>query len=581
MATADATGESQIHGTAPGEKGLRGGSLGLVSSVVMGMASTAPAYSLASALGFVVATVALQSPVIMLLAFVPMYMIAVAYKELNEAEPDCGTTFTWAARAFGASWGWMGGWGIFAADVIVMANLAQIAGSYGYLLVGADSLATSNLWVTVAGITWIVVMTYISWIGIEISAKLQYLLLGIEVVILGVLAGTALVKVYSGNGVAESHRISLSWFNPFDISSPGVFAAGILAAVFIYWGWDTAVACNEETSDAAHTPGRAAVISTVLLLMTYVIVTLGAQAWAGSGTHGIGLGNPANSDDVLSVLGTSIFGTGIAGSTLVKLLLFMVMTSSMASTLTTILPTARTTLSMAAFKAAPQIFARIHPKYLTPTWSTWGMGAASVVFYVILTSVSGNVLNDSIGSLGLMIAFYYGLTGFACFWFYRNVPLTWRQAMSKRVIPLLGGILLLVLFVYAASQYIDPNYGYTSVTLPGTSTAVGGVFALGIGVLLLGVVLMLIWRAIAPAYFRGETLPRKSYSELVLLQASGSVVPTFGLPDSKSQATVIAPDLSNLPPGMGPEDVESAKDLEAEQERELRDQGERPDDPKT
>jgi amino acid transporter len=80
----------------------------------------------------VIATVARQSPVIMLLAFVPMYMIAVAYKELNEAEPDCGTTFTWATRAFGPSWGWMGGWGIFAADVIVMANLAQIAGSYGY-----------------------------------------------------------------------------------------------------------------------------------------------------------------------------------------------------------------------------------------------------------------------------------------------------------------------------------------------------------------------------------------------------------------------------------------------------------------
>jgi amino acid transporter len=577
MAAADGTADLQIHGTAPGEKGLRGGSLGLISSVVMGMASTAPAYSLASALGFVVATVALQSPVIMLLAFVPMYMIAVAYKELNAAEPDCGTTFTWAARAFGASWGWMGGWGIFAADVIVMANLAQIAGSYGYLLVGADSLATSNLWVTVAGITWIVVMTYISWIGIEISAKLQYLLLGIEVVILGVLAGTALVKVYSGNGVAESHRISLSWFNPFNISSPGVFAAGILAAVFIYWGWDTAVACNEETADATRTPGRAAVISTVLLLLTYVTVTLGAQCWAGIGTSGIGLANPANSSDVLSVLGTSIFGTGTAGTTLVKLLLFMVLTSSMASTLTTILPTARTTLSMAAFKAAPQIFARIHPKYLTPTWSTWGMGAASVAFYVALTTVSGNVLSDSIGSLGLMIAFYYGLTGFACFWFYRNVPLTWREAMSRRVVPLLGGISLLVLFVYAASQYIDPNYGYTSITLPATSYAVGGVFALGIGVLLLGVVLMLIWRVIAPAYFKGETLPRKSYSELVLVPATGSVVPTLGLPDSHPPATVIAPDLSNLPPSFGPDDVEPAKDLEKEQERELR--GETDDTP--
>ena len=565
--------DEPVYGSAPGEKGLRTGSLGLISSIVMGMASTAPAYSLASALGFVVATVALQSPIIMLLAFVPMYMIAVAYKELNEAEPDCGTTFTWATRAFGASWGWMGGWGIFAADVIVMANLAQIAGSYGFLLVGADHLATSNLWVTVAGVIWIVVMTYISWIGIEISAKLQYLLLGIEVVILGLLAGTALIKVYTGNGVAESSRIQLSWFNPLNISSPGVFAAGILAAVFIYWGWDTAVACNEETADANRTPGRAAVISTILLLLTYVIVTVGAQAWAGAGSHGVGLTNPANADDVLSVLGTSIFGTGIAGSTLTKLLLFMVMTSSMASTLTTILPTARTTLSMAAFKAAPKIFAKIHPRYLTPTWSTWGMGIASVVFYVALTKASGNVLSDSIGSLGLMIAFYYGLTGFACFWFYRSVPLTFGQSVSRRIVPLIGGILLLVLFVYACSQYVNPDYGYTSVSVPGFpwyGGKVGGVFALGIGVLLLGVVLMLIWRAISPAYFRGETLPQMSYGELILVPASGSVVPTVGLPDSGHQATVIAPDLSNLPPGFSVDEVEPAGELDEEQEREIR-----------
>ena len=68
----------------------------------------------------------------MLLAFIPMYFIAVAYAELNKAEPDCGTTFTWAARAFGPRVGWMGGWGIIAADVIVMANLAQIAGSYTF-----------------------------------------------------------------------------------------------------------------------------------------------------------------------------------------------------------------------------------------------------------------------------------------------------------------------------------------------------------------------------------------------------------------------------------------------------------------
>lgn len=101
-------------------------------------------------------------------------------------------------------------------------------------------------------------------------------------------------------------------------------------------------------------------------------------------------------------------------------------------------------------------------------------------------------------------------------------------------------------------------------------------FALGIGVLLLGVVLMVIWRFIEPAYFRGDTLPQKSYSELVLVPASGSVVPTFGLPDSSYGATVIAPDLSNLPPGMSAEEVEPARQLEEEQEEALRDP---PDEP--
>ena len=95
-------------------KGLKGGALGLVSSIVVGMASTAPAYSLAASLGLVVAAggvllAGVKAPAILLLAFIPMYLIAVAYQELNKAEPDCGTTFTWASRAFGPLVGWMGG----------------------------------------------------------------------------------------------------------------------------------------------------------------------------------------------------------------------------------------------------------------------------------------------------------------------------------------------------------------------------------------------------------------------------------------------------------------------------------------
>ena len=121
--------------------------------------------------------------------------------------------------------------------------------------------------------------------------------------------------------------------------------------LFIYWGWDTAVSVNEETKDR-RSPGRAAVISTVILLSTYALVILSVQSFAGLGSKGIGLGNPAIIGDVLSVLGPSdlrFVGLG----PVVHLLLLMVLSSAAASTQTTILPTARTTLSMAVYKAIP------------------------------------------------------------------------------------------------------------------------------------------------------------------------------------------------------------------------------------
>ena len=502
------------------QKGLKPGALGLLSSTVIALASVAPAYSLAATIGFVVIAVGLQAPVIMILAFIPMYCVAVGYRELNEAEPDAGTTFTWATRAFGPKTGWMGGWGIVAADVIVMANLAAIAGAYFFLLFNADGVAAQLFWPTVVGVAWIVLMTYICYRGIEISARVQYALFGIEVVVLAVFSLVALVRVYTNNAVAgTSIHPSWSWFNPFDIGSTSALASGLLLAVFIYWGFDTAVSVNEETKDARKTPGRAAVTATFVLLGIYVIVTTATQAYAGIGTKGIGLGNPNNANDVFSVLGRAVFGDSAVGSFAVHLLVLMVLSSAAASTLTTILPTARTTLSMAAHKAIPQQFARVSARFLTPTWSTIGMGLASIVFYVVLTMLSSNVLADTIASIGLLIAFYYGMTGFTAPVFYRHTLTTSvRNFFMRGVVPFLGGFILLAAFLQAAHDYwlVGPNAdSITSWTMPvAPHWAVGGIFLTGIGALVLGVVLMVITWIAMPPFFRGETLPKRSAEQL-------------------------------------------------------------------
>src|SRR5580700_10097186 len=154
------------------EKGLKTGALGLISSTVIATASVAPAYSLAATLGFVVLAVALKAPIIAILAFVPMILTSVGYSELNKADPDCGTTFTWATRAFSPAWGWFGGWAIVVADILVMASLAQVAGQYIFLLFNAQGIGTNpaSSWVLLTGVLWIVAMTYICYRGIEVSA---------------------------------------------------------------------------------------------------------------------------------------------------------------------------------------------------------------------------------------------------------------------------------------------------------------------------------------------------------------------------------------------------------------------------
>ena len=205
--------------------------------MVIAVSSTAPAYSMAATLGLIVAVVGVHSPGTLIVSFLPMLCIAYAFRELNKADPDCGTTFTWTARAFGPRAGWMGGWGLIAADVIVMASLAQIAGRYFMQLVGLQGAGT--VWVTVAGVAFIALLTGVCYRGIEVSARLQQVLLIIEVGALAVFAIVALVKAGTGHALPGAAHPSAAWLSPWT-GSFGSLSNSFLLAVFIYWGWDCA-----------------------------------------------------------------------------------------------------------------------------------------------------------------------------------------------------------------------------------------------------------------------------------------------------------------------------------------------------
>jgi amino acid transporter len=249
---------------------------------------------------------------------------------------------------------------------------------------------------------------------------------------------------------------------------------------------------NEETEDATQTPGKAAVVSTFLLLGIYVIVTFAAQAF-----HGIGFLNN-NSDDILGALGKDVLG-----SPWDKLLIIAVLTSASASTQTTILPTTRATLAMSSHGALPKTFAKIHPRHLTPSVSTVWMCGVSIAVFLVLNSISQNILFDSVTATGFGIAFYYGLTGLACTWYFRReLTKSVRNFVYVGLLPLVGGIMLLAILGDSFYEAWSPSNSNTGSSWLGLSPPV----AMALLSLLIGVAVMIGQRIASPEpFFRWKT----------------------------------------------------------------------------
>ncbi|MFH9835866.1 APC family permease [Streptomyces sp. NPDC017201] len=486
------------------EKGLGGNSVGLMGSAVLGISTVAPVYCLTSTLGSTAGEVGVQMPAVFLAGFLPMLLVAFAYRELNKAVPDCGTSFTWTVKAFGPRLGWMCGWGLVIATIIVLSNLAGVATSYFWLLAGelsgSDAVASLDDSKPVHILTClllIAVATAISYRGMTATKGLQYTLVALQLVVLAVFVAMAVQKAGSGDFAATSTDFSWSWLNPFAVRSFAAFTAGLSLSIFMFWGWDTCLTANEETTGAEKTPGRAALIAMVVLVGSYLATGIAAQMAVGTGGSGLGLANPDTSDNVFAALAGPVMGPGLG------ILLFVaVLASAAASLQTTFIPVARTVLAMAAYEALPASYAKVHPKFRTPGRATVVAGVATGVFYTVMTLVSEHVLVDTIYALGLMICFYYALTAFACAWYFRaELTRSVRDLVFKGVLPVVGGILLTAVFGKTLYDMWDPAYGSGSSVL-----GVGSVFVIGVGLLLLGVVLMEAMRRRAPAFFRGEVL---------------------------------------------------------------------------
>ena len=481
---------------ATSDKGLQSGAIGLLGSVVFGVASVAPGYSLAATIGLIAGVVGLSSPFIMIAAFVPMLLVAGGFYYMNRADPDCGETFIWTARAFGPQIGWVIGFTAVAASVIVMANLAQIAAQYMFYFFGLNSLGDSTFWCTFGGVCWIIFVTIFVAIGIKMSEKVQYVLMVLQIVPLVLFTVWAIIKAVATHPAGYA-PIKLSWFVSTHLTG-NQLAAGVTLAVFLYWGWDSVTAINEESENSNTMPGVSAVLNTLVLVLLYVLVTVAMQMYHGAQF----LSN--HPDDVFAPLAKDVMG-----SPWDKLVLLCVFTSAAASALTTLLPLTRQTLSMAAHKSLPRIFGEVHPRFLTPFKGTIILSVLSILWYVMLTWVNVNLLYDAIAALGIMICLAYGATGLAATVYYRKE--LFKSAKNFILIglaPAVGALMFAAVLIKVVADDLNPDNSYATVF------GIGGTLLMGIGVIVVGIILMVVMWVVRPEFFRrkpetwlGEGMP--------------------------------------------------------------------------
>ena len=466
-------------------------SIGFVDVLVIGLNATSPAYSLAAVIGPIVALVGVSAPGVLLASFVPMLLIASAFYFMDRADQDCGTTFSWTTRALGPWLGWQGGWAIAMTGILVVGALADVAVRFTLLMFGADDLAypepgTDGYWaarttVTVATVALVIVMTWICVIGTELSAKVQNVLILMQVVALLVFAGVALYQVV-GTDRPGSLTPELGWLNPF-AEGGGALTGGLLLGVFAYWGWESAVNLTEETTTSKATTGLAGLLSTVVLVVSYLAVAFAIVAVAGTTFLA---DNAGEEEAIFALIGEEVMGGWD------WVLLLAVVTSAVASTQTTIIPASRTALSMARREALPRRFGHIHPRFRTPDVATWWVAVIASVWYVVVALLSENALFDSLTALSLVIAFYYSLTGVACAVFYRkHLTESVRNLLLIGIGPLVGSALLAWLLVEAAVDMAEPASSYSGQSWFG----VGPPLVIGLFIFVAGIVLMLVWRA--------------------------------------------------------------------------------------
>jgi len=469
---------------------LRHGALGGASAIVMAVAGTAPAYSLAASTAVLIGAAALAGPAALLWCGIPMFGIALAFSYLGKSDVNAGASYSWVRKALHPALGFISGWALVVSATIFMVAAALPAGA-GTLSLFNENKTWSTGATTAVGAVWFLVMAAVVAVGITITRAAQWIMSAIEVAILLIVAVMAAVHTTGRQG----EPFSWSWFSPTHFSSVSGFAAAALVAAFYYWGWDVTANLGEE-SKHSRLAALGGIIGVVIVFALFEVYTIETNL-----TFSQSYISANSSSDLVANLAAQV-----GGGTWGKIMIVAVMLSTIATLETTLIQVSRSLFAMGRDNTLPRAFGKVGAAR-TPLVATLAVTGVSLVLFLVsnLLHSVGTIMTDAITAIGIQIAVYYSLAALA-------VVVTYRREILKSaanfvcigLLPLIGSLFMIFILIES---------------LAGTNLTAASKWV-GLGALALGLIpLGYYWAKKSPYYTRGTTLA--SETEVAVAATAG------------------------------------------------------------
>jgi amino acid transporter len=426
-------------GSREDDSSLQAGAIGLTESVVMGVAGTAPAFSLAATTATLVASVGMLAAGSLLYCGLIMFGVTFAFMHLNRVITNAGASYAWVGGVFGTPFGFFAGWALLVASAVFMVSGSLPAATATLILVAPDRV-NDPATVSFVAAGWLLAVSMVIVKGIKPTSYTQIVMTAIEVGVLVVVIAASLLKY----GSHPAHEFSWRLFSPTAFT-PSTFATGALTALFFFWGWDVTLNLNEETRDAAHAPGRGAVVAMIIVLLLFIGFVVACQL--------------VLTDEQIDQSGTNIV-FALADRLLPRPWSYLAVIAAMLSTVgtleTSILQFTRTMYAKGRDGALHPRYAILHKSWKTP----WVATAVITIIGLTLLLASSTypslqqLIKDSVGAIGFQVAFYYSLSGYACAWRFRSVAFkSFEQALFLFVWPAASASFLVFIGLYSIPTF--------------------------------------------------------------------------------------------------------------------------------